>query len=397
METDGHNCELWWELPCSLCQDPVCDACRINNKCIGCNEEEEQEQTRRKELRLPNEKYCENCSKPYGYLKSHLEKLDFCAQYYMKEFRKSNVKDVLKYITNLKRTERRWQHKETGNKRDRRKEIHTQKLKRAKSSLRTCKNNFLESISRILEIPCVMCTSRFTSGINKITEDRIDLIEIIPEERKDKLIYQGYHWICSNCSKICKTNPNLLACLNDMNYLDNFDDLVGTLTYENTQEEAIGVYVPLIKLERAIYLGRTNSHTQVEPHSMIFDKFCRLEAVDIPVETSQFFSNKTVEDPKRMLNILYRDANKKMQAVENNLNNPENLAKLGHIADNVLHLSDEDSEDFLLKNIRGTKAYLTKLKNENIAKQYQNGNQNIFINIEVFNGMINLELLLNLF
>ena len=340
--------------------------------------------------RRTQDKPCECCQNIVRQLKLHLLGDDECFGYYKTEYSVETIQGVMKKINEKLRVQRRKNQKIMGIKRERGEDINRQRLRRQDGSIRKAKNEYKMSMARILEIPCIICTCRFSAGVDKVAADTNTIFMMAGyESRLETMKYKGDHYICKNCSKIQSKllhNSNLVTAVNAiLNGVNDNEEVVGILKYK-TGEELNTVYVPLITA--GVELG---FNSESLPHNrdtaMIQHLYSKLDSnSEVSVEESSLLSNQDKVEIQKLLACLYKDTNKKLKSAKLLMENSG--VEIGFIEGNKLYKLDDKKENLekYMNNIRCTEAYQTRLVKENFDKQRANGRFNLYINIELFGG-----------
>ena len=340
-------------------------------------------------------KKCEKCDAKVNFLKNHLDRHSVCARYYMAKMSLDSVKEVMDKINqankNEKRKQRRRTDRENGYARNRGMDIEQQRVRRASdNSYIGCFNKFRKSLENMQNIPCVLCENTFSTGIKKITEENMQIRRLLENEerRMEQHCYDGSLWICNNCMKMATTlqgRQNLIECISDILNPDHDTSktisLLRFVTKENLSSE---VFFPVIKDEQEFECDWVNL-VESPTKAMIPKSFCKLvSSEDIHVECAQLFANQREVYADLLLSVLYKDTNQKMLSAERAMKKDD--FKLGFVVDNTLHIKEDNTsdDDYFLKDIRGTEAYQNKLVKDNLAKQRQNGKQNLFFDMNVY-------------
>ena len=338
-------------------------------------------------------KKCNFCEFVGKMFKRHLKESDNCAQSYFEEFDMGNIEEVMNRINNdqrnKNRTEKRSIEKENRNPRDRSREVEQRRLAREAKNMdiENCYKEMLLSHSNLLKIPCVFCENLFTKGMTQLSEADVELQQMLVnhEERCQQNCYYGKNWICTTCGKI--KNANIIDSLGQILDENNYDvqSTVSILKFEN-EGEFHKVFIPVIRDTLVIedeleQLNLDETHTT----SMILNNYARLlNPGSIEPEAAEVLFNQSDIEPPILLTAGYLDNDIKIQKAETQEKEKQKDVKMGKVKNGILETVDDKDQHSFMKKIRGTGPYQEQKIKNNMAKQKQNGKQNIATNFEIY-------------
>ena len=339
-------------------------------------------------------KTCKICGYVGKMFKKHLKESEKCAQSYIEEFDLENIEEVMYIINNdqknKNRKEKRRLEKENKNPRDRSRDVEQQRLAReALNDVENCFKDMQLSNLDLLKIPCVFCENLFTKGMTPVSEGDVELQQMLVnhEERCQQNCYCGKNWICTTCGKIKNaTNDNIINSIGKILNENNYDvqSTVSNLKFENEGENH-QVFIPVIRDTLVIeddleQLNLDETHTT----SMILNNYARLiNPGSIEPEAAEVFFNQSDIEPPLLLNAGYLNIDIKIKKAEIKEKENQNDLKMGKVKNGIVETVEDKDQHRFMKEVRGTGPYQEQKIKDNMAKQKQNGKQNIASNITI--------------
>ena len=315
-----------------------------------------------------------------------------CLDHYRAIYQRDCVDIIFETITNERKQLKRRSDKLIGNPRDRTREIDSRRNK----SVRSKERSHLKSKVELPMCPCAVCCEYFLSGVENIFDHYLTEELVNTHDHVDSLKFKGALWICSNCRKI-KSNllsgESVIEALKNIHRMQDMDCIkktVGFVQYNTTES----TYIPLIKLSTDSEGHLFGEDTQFENDSKAMVIFKMAEIMnrnDVIHERAVYIANKGSVHPLIALDTFYRDVCCRMLGAKRRMEMNLSNQRMGFLVEQILHIGEVDdnlSNEYYLREFKGTEAYKSMLETDHILRRQQNGKNCIAVKNLIFTGKI---------